>query len=226
MLNTGSEIVPSRHGLLTTVGWQIGDQVTYCLEGSAFMAGAVVQWLRDGLGLITSSAEVEALARAVPDAGGVVLVPAHAGLGAPHWRPDARGLLCGLTRGTTRAHVARAAREGIAHEVTDLIEAMNADVTARGGQALARLRVDGGAAANDLLMQTQADLLRVELDRPAMLETTALGAVFLAGLGAGLWRDTDALRSAWRLDRSFAPGAEPAITAAARRAWASAVARA
>jgi glycerol kinase len=225
MLNTGHEIVPSAHGLLTTVGWQIGDDVTYCLEGSAFMAGAVVQWLRDGLGLFDTSAQVEVLARSVPDAGGVVLVPAHAGLGAPHWRPDARGLLCGLTRGTTKAHVARAALEGIAHEVTDLIEAMNKDVVAGGGRPLARLRVDGGAAANDLLMQTQADLLEVELDRPAMLETTALGAVFLAGLGVGLWRDTEALRAAWQLDRSFSPTLDAAARSRSRQAWAAAVTR-
>ncbi|HEY8375238.1 MAG TPA: glycerol kinase, partial [Nannocystis sp.] len=159
MLNTGDTPVASRHGLLTTVGWQIGDRTTYCLEGSAFMAGAVVQWLRDGLGFITHAAEIEALAASVPDSGGVVLVPAHAGLGAPYWRPHARGLIAGITRGTTRAHIARAALEGIALQIADLVRAMSADLTAGIGAnaplggALKVLKVDGGAAANDLLMQ-------------------------------------------------------------------------
>lgn len=215
MLNTGDRIVPSAHGLLTTVGWQIGDTTTYCLEGSAFMAGAVVQWLRDGLGLFEHASDVEPLARSVGDSGGVVLVPAHAGLGAPHWRPDARGLIRGLTRGTTKAHIARAALEGIALEVTDLLEAMAKDL----GKPLAELRVDGGAAANDLLMQIQADLLGVRLARPAMLETTALGAVFLAGLGAGVWSDTRSLAGSWREDAAFEREAAPARITALREAW-------
>ena len=203
MLNTGATPVPSRHGLLTTVGWQIGATTTYCLEGSAFMAGAVVQWLRDQLGIIKSAAEVEALAASVPDSGEVVLVPAHAGLGAPHWRPEARGLITGITRGTSKAHLARAALEGIALEIMDLLQAMSADT----GAPLRALKVDGGAAANDLLMQLQADLLGVPLVRPRMLETTALGAVLLAGLGVGLWRDQAALAAAWQEDRRFTPGA-------------------
>jgi glycerol kinase len=220
MLNTGSEIVASEHGLLTTVGWQIGEQTTYCLEGSAFMAGAVVQWLRDGLGFFTRAGEVEELARSVNDAGGVIMVPAHAGLGAPHWRPEARGLIRGLTRGTNRAHIARAALEGIALEVTDLLEAMAEDL----GAPLGGLRVDGGAAANDLLMQIQSDLLRVTLARPTILESTALGATFLAGLGVGLWTSTAEVSRAWKQDRQFVPKGDPAALAELRAAWRVAVA--
>ncbi len=215
MLNTGTRPVPSQHGLLTTVGWQIGDETTYCLEGSAFMAGAVVQWLRDGLGIITKASEIEALARSVEDSGGVTLVPAHAGLGAPHWRPYARGLITGLTRGTTRAHLARAALEGIALQISDLLLAMAADT----GAPLRTLKVDGGAAANDLLMQLQADFLGVPLARPTMLEATALGAVFMAGLGVGLWKNTEALAAAWQEDRSFTPGPATPQRNELRRAW-------
>ena len=220
MLNTGPEIVRSSHGLLTTVGWQIGDETTYCLEGSAFMAGAVVQWLRDGLEFFRSSAEVEELAHSVNDSGGVILVPAHAGLGAPHWRPEARGLIRGLTRGTTRAHIARAALEGIALEVTDLLEAMASDL----GAPLGGLRVDGGAAANNLLMQIQSDLLGLTLARPTILESTALGATFLAGLGAGLWSSPDAVSAAWKQDRQFVPKSEPGSLDELRAAWKAAVA--
>jgi len=220
MLNTGERPVPSQHGLLTTVGWQLGDRTTYCLEGSAFMAGAVVQWLRDGLGILTKASEIEALARSVDDSGGVILVPAHAGLGAPHWRPYARGLITGLTRGTTRAHLARAALEGIALQISDLLLAMAADT----GAPLRTLKVDGGAAANDLLMQLQADFLGVPLRRPTMLEATALGAVFMAGLGVGLWQDTDALSRAWKEDRSFSPSPPSPQRAELRRAWDRAVA--
>ena len=215
MLNTGDRPVPSQHGLLTTVGWQIGADTTYCLEGSAFMAGAVVQWLRDGLGIITKASEIEALARSVDDSGGVILVPAHAGLGAPHWRPYARGLITGLTRGTTRAHLARAALEGIALQISDLLLAMAADT----GAPLRALRVDGGAAANDLLMQLQADFLGVPLARPTMLEATALGAIFMAGLGVGLWPSTEALKSAWKEDRSFTPSPATPQRNELRRAW-------
>jgi glycerol kinase len=215
MLNTGSEIVRSSHGMLTTVGWQIGEDLTYCLEGSAFMAGAVVQWLRDMLGFFETAPEIEALATSVPDSGGVVLVPAHAGLGAPHWRPDARGLLSGLTRGTSRAHISRAALEGIALEVADLLDAMAKDL----GAPLSELRVDGGAAANNFLMQLQADLLGIPLARPKMLESTALGATFLAGLGAGLWADKAALQEAWSCDRRFEPSAAAASLDALRAAW-------
>ena len=217
MLNTGERPVPSQHGLLTTVGWQLGERTTYCLEGSAFMAGAVVQWLRDGLGIITSAGEVEALARSVGDSGGVVLVPAHAGLGAPHWRPYARGLITGLTRGTTRAHLARAALEGIALQISDLLQAMAADT----GAPLRVLKVDGGAAANDLLMQLQADFLGAPL-RVGIF--AGLVAVFLAGLGVGLWRDTDALTRAWKEDRGFHPSPPNPQRAELRRAWDRAVA--
>jgi glycerol kinase len=220
VLNTGDAPVASRHGLLTTVAWQIGERTTYALEGSSFMAGAVVQWLRDGLGFITRAAEIEALAASVPDSGGVVLVPAHAGLGAPYWRPHARGLIAGITRGTTRAHIARAALEGIALQIADLLRAMSADI----GGPLKVLRVDGGAAANDLLMQLQADLLGVPIARPTMLEATALGAVFLAGLGAGVWSDTAALSAAWQQDREFTPHAPSPALEALRRAWERAVA--
>jgi len=215
MLNTGKRPVPSQHGLLTTVAWQIGDETTYCLEGSAFMAGAVVQWLRDGLGIITKASEIEALARSVEDSGGITLVPAHAGLGAPHWRPYARGLITGLTRGTTRAHLARAALEGIALQISDLLLAMAADT----GAPLRTLKVDGGAAANDLLMQLQADFLGVPLARPTMLEATALGAVFMAGLGVGLWSDTRALSAAWKEDRGFTPSPATPQRNELRRAW-------
>ncbi|MCA9662792.1 MAG: glycerol kinase GlpK [Myxococcales bacterium] len=220
MLNTGTSPTPSEHGLLTTVGWQLGDETTYCLEGSAFMAGAVVQWLRDQLGFFTSAAEVEGLAASVPDSGGVILVPAHTGLGAPHWRPHARGLISGITRGTGRAHIARAALEGIALQITDLLTAMAGDL----GAPLTTLKVDGGAAANDLLMQLQADLLGVPLQRPTILETTALGAIFLAGLGAGIWSNLDEVSATWALDRSFTPGGDPEKLAALKESWARAVA--
>ncbi len=222
VMNTGTKIVPSKHGLLTSVAWTVGEETTYCLEGSSFMAGAVVQWLRDEMGFFSSAAEVEALARTVDDAGGVVLVPAHAGLGAPHWKPEARGLIRGLTRGTGRAHIARAALEGMALQITELLDAMTADL----GAPLAGLRVDGGAAANDLLMQIQADLLGLPLQRPKMLEATALGAVSLAGLGAGLWTDTSALRDAWVEDRTFTPAGDAKALAELRAAWAEAVAMA
>ena len=220
MLNTGERPVPSQHGLLTTVGWQLGERTTYCLEGSAFMAGAVVQWLRDGLGIIARAADVEPLARSVEDSGGVVLVPAHAGLGAPHWRPYARGLITGLTRGTTRAHLARATPEGIALQISALLLAMAADT----GAPLRGLKVDGGAAANDLLMQLQADFLGVPLRRPTMLEATALGAGVMARLGVGLWKDTDALARAWREDRSFEPSPATPQRNELRRAWDRAIA--
>jgi len=220
MMNTGSEIVPSSHGLLTTVGWEVDGTTTYCLEGSAFMAGAVVQWLRDELGFFSSAAEVEALARTVDDAGGVILVPAHAGLGAPHWRPEARGLIRGLTRGTGRAHIARAALEGIALQITDLLEAMAADL----GKPIAGLRVDGGAAANNLLMQIQANLVGLPLQRPTMLEATALGAISLAGLGAGIFSDTTSLREAWVQDRAFSPAGDAEALASLRKAWSESVA--
>ncbi len=221
VMNTGAEARPSRHRLLTTVAWERAGETTYALEGGVFVGGAVVQWLRDGLGIVRESGEVEALARSVPDAGGVVLVPALAGLGAPHWDPRARGTIVGLTRGTTAAHLARAALEGIAFQVADLVTAMQADA----GAPIAELRVDGGAAANDLLLQTQADLLQVPVVRPTVLETTALGAAYLAGLAVGTWASLDDVAARWAEDRRFEP-ALPAAEADARRArWADAVER-
>jgi glycerol kinase len=203
LLNTGADVRASSHGLLSTVGWQLepGGPATYALEGSVFSAGSAVQWLRDGLGLIDRSEDVEALAASVPDSDGVYLVPAFTGLGAPHWDPDARGTIVGLTRGTTRAHLARATLEAIALQVADVLDAMAADAGAR----IATLRVDGGAAANDLLLQLQADLLGVPVERPVVAETTALGAAYLAGLAVGYWTDTAEIETNWALDRRFEP---------------------
>jgi glycerol kinase len=222
LLNTGTRPVPSRSGMLTTVAWQLGDQVTYALEGSAFVAGAAVQWLRDGLGLFRDSAEVEALAASVPDSGGVVFVPALTGLGAPHWRPEARGLISGITRGTTKAHLARAALEGVALQIDDILRAMSSDL----GGPLAELRVDGGASANDLLMQSQADLLGVACVRPTIIETTALGSALLAGLATGVWGSAQEVASTWREDRRFVPVPDPARLAELRARWAEAVTKA
>jgi len=218
---TGAEPAASEHRLLTTVAWTIAGRTTWALEGSVFTGGAVVQWLRDGLGIIRTSGEVEALAASVPDSGGVVLVPAFTGLGAPQWDPDARGALLGLTRGTSAGHVARAALEGIAHQVADLVAAMDADA----GAPLTELRVDGGAAANDLLLQLQADLLGVPVVRPAVTETTALGAAWLAGLAAGTWEQA-ALDAPRPGDRRFLPRMPRAERAAQRERWRRAVARA
>ncbi len=194
----------------------------YALEGSVFVAGAVVQWLRDGLGIIRSAAEVEALAASVPDAGGLVLVPAFTGLGAPHWDPYARGALLGITRGTTAGHLARAALEGIAFQVADVLDAMAAD----SGVPVAELRVDGGAAANDLLMQMQADLAGVPVVRPRVQETTALGAAYLAGLAVGVWRSPDEIAARWQVERRFEPRLDPADAARRRGEWRRAVERA
>ena len=222
LMNTGDRKVYSDNGMLTTVAWRVGGRVSYAIEGSAFIAGAAVQWLRDGLGIIASAGEIEALAAGVPDAGGVSFVPALAGLGAPHWRPEARGLFTGITGGTTKAHICRAVLDGIALQIGDILGAMAADL----GAPLRELRVDGGAARNDLLMQTQADVLGVRCVRPTQLETTALGSAFLAGLAVGLWDSPEAVSAAWRKDRDF----EPAIDEAERRAvmarWAAAVERA
>jgi len=202
LLNTGRKPVPSANRLLTTIGWGLGGKVTYCLEGSVFIAGAVVQWLRDGLGLIQTSAEVEQLAATVEDSGGVYLVPAFVGLGAPHWNPYARGAVFGITRGTTAGHLARAAVESMAFQTCDLLEAMQKDA----GMALAELKVDGGASLNNSLMQFQADLLGVRVRRPVVAETTALGAAYLAGLAVGYWEDTADVTRNWALDREFLPG--------------------
>ncbi|MGE3959446.1 MAG: glycerol kinase GlpK [Vicinamibacterales bacterium] len=220
--NIGTTPTPSRNQLVTTVAWQIDGRTEYALEGSVFIGGAVVQWLRDGLGLIRTAAEVEALALSVPDNGGVYLVPAFAGLGAPHWDPYARGTMTGLTRGTTAGHIARAALESIAFQVADLLDAMAADC----GIAATELRVDGGAAANDTLMQIQADLLGVPVVRPAVTETTALGAAYLAGLGVGFWRSADELTGQWRVDRRFEPAMPASAARALRQRWSAAVERA
>jgi glycerol kinase len=222
LMNTGEQAVHSAHGLLTTVAWRLNGKTTFALEGSAFIAGAAVQWLRDGLGLIQDASEIEALAASVPDANGVVFVPALAGLGAPHWRPEARGLVTGITGGTTRAHLARAVLDGIALQNVDMLRAMAADAKT----PLSALKVDGGAARNNLLMQLQADLLGVPCVRPTVLETTALGAAFLAGLGAGLFENTQAIRDAWVEDRTFTPSMSLEEVSSRMSDWASAVSRA
>ena len=201
LMNTGEQPMASHHRLLTTVGWQRAGHTTYLLEGSVFMGGATVQWLRDGLGLIASTGEIEGLAASVPDNGGVYLVPAHIGLGAPHWDPYARGALFGMSRGTTRAHIARAALEAIAFQSAEVLQAMASDA----GQPIRQLRVDGGAAKNDLLMQFQADLLGVPVVRPRITETTALGAAYLAGLAVGFWQDETELTALWQAERRFEP---------------------
>jgi glycerol kinase len=222
LMHTGARAIASRNKLLTTVAWRIGGKTEYALEGSIFIAGAVVQWLRDGLGLIDSASEVEALAARVPDNGGVYLVPAFAGLGAPHWDSYARGLLVGLTRGSTRAHIARAALEGIAHQVADVLRAMESDAKIR----LKELRVDGGACANNLLMQFQADLLGVPVVRPKVSETTALGAAYLAGLAVGYWKNQAEIASQWQVDRRFTPGMKASIRNGLMTRWTKALSRA
>ena len=222
LLATGTAAPRSQHRLLTTVAHRIDGVTEYALEGSVFMGGATVQWLRDGLGIIDHATEIEALAASVTSSGGVVLVPAFAGLGAPYWDADARALLIGMTRGTTRAHVARAALEGIAFQVTDVARAMSLDA----GLELAELRVDGGATANDLLMQIQADSLGTPLLRPGMTESTAFGAALLAGLGAGVYRDRSALAARWQCERRFEPGGDRDQLAASASRWARAVERA
>ena len=222
LMHTGEKPVPSKNNLLTTVAWRIGNRTEYALEGSIFIAGAVVQWLRDGLGIISTSGEVESLAAQVPDNGGVYLVPAFAGLGAPHWDQYARGAILGLTRGTTRAHIARAALEGIAYQVGDVLHAMQSDSKIR----LKELRVDGGACANNLLMQFQADLLGVPVVRPRVSETTALGAAYLAGLGVGFWKDQREIATQWQADRRFVPAANSAIRKELLAGWNKALARA
>ncbi len=211
LVNTGSLVVRSAAGLLSTVAWLApSGELTYALEGSVFVTGAAIQWLRDGLGLLDNAAQSEALARSVPDSGGVVFVPALTGLGAPDWDPDARGAMFGLTRGTTRAHLVRAALEAIAFEVRDVVDVMTAEAAARGGEASSAaaypaLRADGGASTNDLLLQLQADQIQRPVERPVVTETTALGAAFLAGLATGVWSSQAELAATWQLDRRFAP---------------------
>ncbi|MBI2499920.1 MAG: glycerol kinase GlpK, partial [Deltaproteobacteria bacterium] len=201
MMNTGRKIVRSRSGMLTTVAWKLKEEVTYAIEGSAFIAGAAVQWLRDGLKIIQRSSEVETLAKQVSDSGGVTFVPAFVGLGAPYWNSEARGLIGGMTRGTTTAHIARALLEGIAFLQYDILQAMQKDL----GKRLKVLKVDGGACLNDLLMQFQSDILGIELSRPEMIETTALGAAFLAGLAISFWKDTAEIAAQWKENHRFKP---------------------
>src|SRR3569623_1714050 len=223
LMNTGDKPVASKAGLLTTVAWQLGTgELRYALEGSAFIAGAAVQWLRDGLGLFEKAAEVEALARQVPDSGGVIVVPAFAGLGAPPWRPAARASITGLTRGSTRAHIARATLEGIALQNVDILRAMERD----SGRSLGTLKVDGGAAANDLLMQFQSAVLGVEIARPELVESTALGAAFLAGLGTGVWKEQQQLSATWRELKRFKPTADRARIQEHLARWDTAVSKA
>ena len=222
LMNTGSQPVASHNKLLSTVGWQLDSGTTYCLEGSVFMGGATIQWLRDGLSIIQSAAEVQALAESVPDSGDVYLVPAFTGLGTPHWDPYARGAMLGITRGTTRAHIARAALEAIALQSADVFTAMSQDA----GFALAELRADGGASANDLLMQMQADYSGVPVVRPKVLETTALGAAYLAGLAVGFWSGVDEIASQWQVDRRFEPCISLDERAAKLARWHKALARA
>ena len=222
LLNTGSTPSVSEHQLLTTIAWEADGRTEYALEGSMFMGGAVVQWLRDGLGIIASADDVEALARSVDDSAGVYLVPAFAGLGAPHWDQDARGTIVGLTRGTHAGHIARAALEGIAHQVGDVVEAMRKDT----GLDIIELRVDGGAASNDLLMQFQSDILGMAIVRPQVTETTALGAAYLAGLAVGFWKGRDDIAANWQVERRFEPSMSPSDIERRRSRWASALDRA
>lgn len=221
LMNTGTTPVPSVHRLLTTAAWKLNGVTTYALEGSAFIAGAMVQWLRDGMGIIESAAEIEALAGTVDTTGGVVVVPALAGLGAPHWQPDARGVVWGLTRGTNRAHIARAALEGIALQNVDILRAMENDL----GAPLKELKVDGGASANNLLMQMQANFLGRRIVRPEMVDTTALGAALFAGLGVGLFSSLDDIRAHWRVDRTFDSMIDEATREEHLRLWNQAIQR-
>jgi len=222
LMNIGAEPQISRHKLLTTVAWGLGGKTEYALEGSVFIGGAVVQWLRDGLGIIQTSADVEKLAATVPSSGGVYLVPAFAGLGAPHWDQYARGTITGITRGTTAAHLARAALDGIAFQVADVLEVMKQD----SGVEMNSLRVDGGASANDMLMQFQADILQVPVVRPKVIETTALGAAYLAGLATGFWKDRADVSRSWQVARTFEPQMSADKAAHRRSRWTQALSRA
>jgi glycerol kinase len=222
LMNTGEKPIPSKNNLLTTVAWKIDGRTEYALEGSVFIAGAAIQWLRDGLGIIKSAPQVEALAKSVKDNGGVYLVPAFTGLGAPHWDQYARGSISGLTRGSTAAHIARAALEGIAYQVNDVLDSMHADA----GINLKELRVDGGACANNLLMQFQADLLNVPVVRSKVQETTALGAAYLAGLAVGFWKSRAVIAKQWRADQTFKPKMKPAVRKGLLVGWNKALDRA
>ena len=221
LMNTGKNALKSENNLLTTTAWNINNERNYCLEGSVFIGGAVTQWVRDGLEFIDDSNEIEALATSVTDNGGVVMVPAFAGLGAPHWDQYARGLIIGITRGTKQAHIARAALESIAFQVVDLVDAMEQDSK----QKLSTLRVDGGACRNNFLMQFQADILDCVVERPVCLELTALGAAYLAGLGVGFWQSVDELESVWKVERSFTPQMDANTRNSLLEAWHEAVSR-
>ena len=219
LMNTGKKPILSKNNLLTTVAWKIGDTVNYALEGSIFVGGSVVQWLRDGLGIIRSSSEVEALAASVPDNGGVYFVPALTGMGAPYWDQYAHGTICGLTRGTTAAHIARAALEGIAFQTMDIVEAMSRDA----GVRLAELKVDGGASRNNLMMQFQADILGTSVIRPEVTETTAMGACYLAGLAVGYWASVDEIKQQWKAEKTFHPSGRDVLSL--KEGWADAISR-
>ncbi len=221
LMNTGKEAILSKNNLLTTIAWKIGDEVNYALEGSIFVAGSVIQWLRDGLKIVTASPETEAMANAVEDNAGVYFVPALTGLGAPHWDPRAKGIICGITRGTTENHIARAALEGIAFQTMDIVNAMQSD----SGIPLGALKVDGGASKNNYLMQFQADILGTNVVRPTCVETTAKGAAYLAGLAVGFWSSIDEIKSQWAIDRTFTPVAPAAKVAELKAGWADAVGR-
>ena len=221
LMNSGERPIMSSNNLLTTVAWKIGDKVNYALEGSIFVAGSVVQWLRDGLGIIKSSSEVEALAASVPDNGGVYFVPALTGLGAPYWDQYAKGSLYGISRGTTAAHIARAALEGIAFQTMDIVNAMQKDA----GITLKELKVDGGASRNNLLMQFQADILGTSVIRPKVTETTALGAAYLAGLAVGYWESLDHIKSQWGVDKEFTPAEDTEVVEDLKKGWSDAIRR-
>ena len=221
LMNTGGQAITSKNNLLTTIAWKIGDKVNYALEGSIFVGGSVVQWLRDGLKVIASSADSEALATSVPDNGGVYFVPALTGLGAPHWDPFAKGTITGITRGTEVGHIVRAALEGIAFQTMDIVGAMQADAAV----SLGDLKVDGGASRNDFLMQFQADVLETNVVRPTCVETTAKGAAYLAGLAVGFWSSIDEIKAQWAIDRTFRPELEASQVGALREGWADAVKR-
>jgi glycerol kinase len=221
VMNLGDAPVISKANLLTTVAWKLNGKISYALEGSIFVAGAIIQWIRDELGIITSASETEALATSVPDNGGVYLVPALTGLGAPHWDQFARGTIVGLTRGSGKAHIVRAALESIAYQVTDVVKAMEADA----GGKISELRVDGGASANNFLMQFQSDMLNTKVTRPVIMETTALGAAYLAGLASGFWENTDALQQQWAVDRSYEAAMEMADREKLIKNWQKAVKR-
>jgi glycerol kinase len=219
LMNTGDKPVDSKNNLLTTIAWKKNNQVQYALEGSVFIGGAVVQWLRDGLHIIQTSADVEALAMKVPDNGGVYMVPAFTGLGAPYWNQHARGSILGITRGTTDAHIARAAIESIAFQSMDLLKSMEADA----GLPVKEVRVDGGATVNNHLMQFQSDLLNTSVVRPMITETTALGAAYLAGLGVGFWNSIDELQQYWQKDKAFRPAMDEAKRNDLQRNWKKAI---